>query len=116
MRANKRRLESGMNKEQYSQLRKVVSEKAVTKIRQAVEKVAVADGCKQGIALVLYSLAADNGFTSEQLNKVTDNIQSLVTMPGVMGKSIHGHDVIDHLKKAYSVDVDRITIRSEVEA
>ena len=115
MRANKRRINTGMNKEQYAQLKKTVNDKAVAKIRQVVEKVAVADGCKQGIALVLYSLAADNGFTSEQLNKITDNIQSLVTMPGVMGKSIHGHDVVDHLKKAYNVDVDRITIHSEVE-
>jgi len=86
-------------------------------IKREVEIECLVDGCKQGIASVLYVLATrdKDQFSAEQLKTLLADINTLYTMPGIMGKSFYGVDIIDHLKKHYDLNVDALPVKADVE-
>lgn len=86
-------------------------------IKQEVEADALVDGCKQGIAAVLYVLATreKDSFNQEQLDKLVVDVDALLNMPGIMGKSFYGQDLIDYLKNHHDIDVDELPIKADPE-
>ena len=86
-------------------------------IKREVEADALVDGCRQGIAAVLYVLATreTDGYNTEQLKKLASDVDSLLTMPGIMGKSFYGQDLIDYLKNHHDVDVDKLPVKADPE-
>lgn len=86
-------------------------------LKNTIEADALVDGCKQGIAAVLYVLATreTDGFNQEQLDKLVVDIDALLNIPGIMGKSFYGQDLIDYLKKHYDIDVDVLSVKADPE-
>ena len=103
MKANKARYRVGVTPAQYNVLKHVI------------EADSLVDGCKQGIAAVLYVLGTreKDSFTPEQLKTLTEDIETLLTIPGIMGKSFYGQDIIEYLKKHYAIDVDKLSIKAD---
>lgn len=83
MKANKARYRVGVTTAQYNAL------------KNTIEAESLVDGCKQGIAAVLYVLATreQDGFNAEQLKQLATDVETLLTMPGIMGKSFYGVDI-----------------------
>ena len=88
-----------------------------TELKNTIEADALVDGCKQGIAAVLYVLSTreTDGYNTEQLQKLVSDVDSLLTMPGIMGKSFYGQDLIDYLKNHHDIDVDKLPITADPE-
>lgn len=84
-------------------------------IKREVEADALVDGCRQGIAAVLYVLATreKDGFTQEQLDKLVVDIDTLLNIPGIMGKSFYGVDIINYMRAHYDIDVDTLPIKAD---
>lgn len=103
MKANKARYRVGVTPAQYNALKNVI------------EADSLIDGCKQGIAAVLYVLATreQDGFNAEQLKKLATDVETLLTMPGIMGKSFYGQDLINYLKNHYDLDVDDLSVKAD---
>lgn len=107
MRANKARFKRSiqLTTAQYNEL------------KNTIEADALVDGCKQGIAAVLYVLATreTDGYNTEQLQKLASDVDSLLMMPGIMGKSFYGQDLIDYLKNHHDIDVDKLPVKADPE-
>lgn len=103
MKANKARYRVGVTTAQYNALKNVI------------EADSLIDGCKQGIAAVLYVLATreQDGFNAEQLKKLATDVETLLIMPGIMGKSFYGQDLINYLKNHYDLDVDDLSVKAD---
>ena len=103
MKANKARYRVGVTTAQYNAL------------KNTIEADSLVDGCKQGIAAVLYVLATRerDGFNAEQLKQLATDVETLLTMPGIMGKSFYGQDLIDYLKNHYDIDVDDLSVKAD---
>lgn len=86
-------------------------------LKNTIEADALVDGCKQGIAAVLYVLATreKDSLNQEQLDKLVVDLETLLTMPGIMGKSFYGVDIIDYMKKHYDIDVDMLSVKADPE-
>ena len=86
-------------------------------LKNSIESDALVDGCKQGIAAVLYVLSTreKDSFNAEQLKTLAGDVESLLTMPGIMGKSFYGQDLIDYLKNHFDIDVDLLSVKSDPE-
>ena len=88
-----------------------------TELKNTIEADALVDGCKQGIAAVLYVLATreKDRFNQEQLDQLVVDVDALLNMPGIMGKSFYGQDLIDYLRNHHDVDVDKLPIKADPE-
>ncbi len=86
-------------------------------LKNTIEADALVDGCKQGIAAVLYVLATreKDSFNQEQLDKLVVDIDALLNIPGIMGKSFYGQDLIEYLKKYHDIDVDTLPVKADPE-
>ena len=86
-------------------------------LKNTIEADALVDGCKQGIAAVLYVLATreTDGYNTEQLKKLASDVDSLLMMPGIMGKSFYGQDLIEYLKNHHDIDVDTLPVKADPE-
>ena len=84
-------------------------------LKNTIEADSLVDGCKQGIAAVLYVLGTreKDGFNAEQLKTLAEDVETLLTMPGIMGKSFYGQDLIDYLKNHYNIDVDKLSVKAD---
>lgn len=103
MKANKARYRVGVTTAQYNELKNVI------------EADSLIDGCKQGIAAVLYVLGTreKDQFSQEQLDQLVCDLETLFTMPGIMGKSFYGQDIINYLKNHYDIDVDQLSVKAD---
>lgn len=103
MKANKARYRVGVTTAQYNAL------------KNTIEAESLVDGCKQGIAAVLYVLGTreKDSFDAEQLKTLAEDVETLLTMPGIMGKSFYGQDLIDYLKNHYNIDVDKLSVKAD---
>ena len=103
MKANKARYRVGVTPAQYNVL------------KHAIEADSLVDGCKQGIAAVLYVLGTreKDGFNAEQLKTLAEDVETLLTMPGIMGKSFYGQDLIEYIKNHYDIDVDKLSVKAD---
>ena len=101
------------NKERYKPRIRITTAQYEA-IKSEVEAEFLVDGCKQGIATVLYVLATreKDGFTAEQLKQLATDVETLLTMPGIMGKSFYGVDLINYVRDHYDVDVDKLSVRA----
>ena len=104
------------NKERYKPKIRITTAQYEA-IKSEVEAEFLVDGCKQGIAAVLYVLATreKDSFNQEQLDKLVVDIDALLNIPGIMGKSFYGQDLIDYLKKHYDIDVDTLPVKADPE-
>lgn len=104
------------NKERYKPKIRITTAQYEA-IKNEVEAEFLVDGCKQGIAAVLYVLSTreTDGYNTEQLQKLASDVDSLLRMPGIMGKSFYGQDLIDYLKKHYDIDVDTLPVKADPE-
>lgn len=103
MKANKARYRVGVTAAQYNAL------------KNTIEAESLVDGCKQGIAAVLYVLGTreKDSFDTEQLKILAEDVETLLTMPGIMGKSFYGVDIINYMKNHYDIDVDTLPIKAD---
>lgn len=104
------------NKERYKPKIRITTAQYEA-IKNEVEAEFLVDGCKQGIAAVLYVLSTreTDGYNTEQLQKLASDVDSLLGMPGIMGKSFYGQDLIDYLKNHHAIDVDKLPIKADPE-
>ena len=86
-------------------------------LKNTIEADSLVDGCKQGIAAVLYVLGTreKDQFSQEQLDQLVCDLETLFTMPGIMGKSFYGVDIINYMKNHYDIDVDTLPIKADPE-
>lgn len=84
-------------------------------LKNTIEADALVDGCKQGIAAVLYVLSTreTDGYNTEQLQKLASDVDSLLRMPGIMGKSFYGVDIINYMRDHYDIDVDTLPVKAD---
>lgn len=104
------------NKERYKPKIRITTAQYEA-IKQEVEAEFLVDGCKQGIAAVLYVLATreKDSFNQEQLDQLVVDVDALLNIPGIMGKSFYGQDLIDYLKKHHDIDVDKLPVKADPE-
>lgn len=104
------------NKERYKPKIRITTAQYEA-IKREVEAEFLIDGCKQGIAAVLYVLATreKDSFNQEQLDQLVVDVDALLNIPGIMGKSFYGQDLIDYLKKHHDIDVDKLPVKADPE-
>lgn len=104
------------NKERYKPKIRITTAQYEA-IKSEVEAEFLVDGCKQGIAAVLYVLATreKDSFNQEQLDQLVVDVNALLNIPGIMGKSFYGQDLIDYLKKHHDIDVDKLPVKADPE-
>ena len=73
----------------------------------------VADGlCRQAFAIVLYAFHL-MGWRKKRLNRLFDQLVSMMDMPMVMGKYMEAADCMRMLEEKYGIDFSRITVQKE---
>lgn len=104
------------NKERYKPKIRITTAQ-YDAIKREVEAEFLVDGCKQGIAAVLYVLATreKDSFNQEQLDKLVIDIDALLNIPGIMGKSFYGVDIINYMRNHYDIDVDTLPVKADPE-